>query len=83
MAGAAAVNVAPTVAAAFMVTLQVDVPLQAPVQPAKVELAAGVGVSVTAVPAAKLAMHVVPQLMPAGVLVTLPVPVPEAVTVSG
>jgi hypothetical protein len=76
------VNVAPTVAAAFMVTLQVDVPLQAPVQPAKVELAAGVGVSVTAVPAAKLAAHVVPQLMPAGVLAMLPVPVPEGVTVS-
>ena len=75
-------NVAPTVAAAFMVTLQVDVPLQAPVQPAKVELAAGVGVSVTAVPAAKLAAHVVPQLMPAGVLAMLPVPVPEGVTVS-
>jgi hypothetical protein len=65
-----------------MVTLQVDVPLQAPVQPAKVELAAGVGVSVTAVPAGKLAVHVVPQLMPAGVLAMLPVPVPEAVTVS-
>jgi hypothetical protein len=65
-----------------MVTLQVDVPLQAPVQPAKVELAAGVGVSVTAVPAAKLAAHVVPQLMPAGVLAMLPVPVPEGVTVS-
>ena len=76
-------NVAPTVAAAFMVTLQVEVPLQAPVQPAKVELAAGVAVSVTAVPAAKLAMHVVPQLMPAGVLAMLPVPVPEGVTVSG
>jgi len=76
------VNVAPTEVAAFMVTLQVDVPLQAPVQPAKVELAAGVGVSVTAVPAAKLAAHVVPQLMPAGVLAMLPVPVPEGVTVS-
>jgi hypothetical protein len=65
-----------------MVTLQVDVPLQAPVQPAKVELGAGAAVSVTAVPAAKPATQAVPQLIPAGLLVTLPVPVPEAVTVS-
>jgi hypothetical protein len=35
-----------------MVTLQVDVPLQAPVHPANVELGAGAAVSVTAVPAA-------------------------------
>jgi hypothetical protein len=76
------VNIAPTELAAFMVTLQVDVPLQAPVQPANVELGAGAAVSVTAVPGAKPAMQVVPQLMPAGLLVTLPVPVPELVTVS-
>jgi hypothetical protein len=76
------VNVAPTEVAAFMVTLQVDVPLQAPVQPAKVELGAGAAVSVTAVPGAKPAAQVAPQLMPAGLLVTVPVPVPEAVTVN-
>jgi hypothetical protein len=34
-----------------MVTLQVDVPLHAPVQPPNVELGAGAAVSVTAVPA--------------------------------
>ena len=75
-------NVAPTEVAAFMVTLQVDVPLQAPVQPAKVEFGAGAAVSVTAVPGAKPAAQVVPQLMPAGLLVTVPVPVPEEVTVN-
>jgi hypothetical protein len=80
----AAVNVAPTEVAAFMVTLQVDVPLHAPVQPPNVAaFAVGTAVSVTAVPAAKLAVQVAPHVMPAGLLVTLPVPVPELVTVSG
>jgi hypothetical protein len=50
---AAAVNVAPTEVAAFMVTLQVEVPVQAPVQPPKVAaFAVGTAVSVTAVPGA-------------------------------
>ena len=65
-----------------MVTLQVDVPLQAPVQPAKVELGAGAAVSVTAVPAANPAAQAVPQLIPDGALEILPVPVPDGVTVS-
>jgi hypothetical protein len=60
-----------------MVTVQVLVPVQAPAHPVNVELALGVGVSVTAVPAAKLASHVLPQLMPAGALVITPVPVPD------
>jgi hypothetical protein len=44
-------NVAPTEAAEFMVTLQVEVPLHPPVHPANVELDAGAAVSVTAAPA--------------------------------
>ena len=75
-------NVAPTETAEAMVTLQVDVPLHPPVHPANVELDAGAAASVTAAPAEKLATHVVPQLMPAGLLVMLPEPVPELVTAS-
>lgn len=68
---------------ALSVTMQVEVvPLHAPDQPAKVELAAGVSVSVTCVPRLKLAVHVEGQLIPAGVLDTLPAPVPARVTVS-
>src|SRR5207247_8723951 len=53
-----------------------------PLQPPKVEPAAGAAVSVTAVPLAKLAAQVAPQVMPAGLLVTVPAPVPALETVS-
>jgi hypothetical protein len=62
--------------------VQVPVPVHAPDQPAKSELASGFAISVTVVPLAKLALHVSPQFMPAGALVTIPVPLPEFVTVS-
>jgi len=75
------VNVAVTVVAAETVTVQAPVPAQ-PVQPVKVEPAAGVAVSVTAVPLAKLAEQVAPQVIPAGELVTVPLPVPDGETVS-
>src|SRR5439155_18310083 len=52
-----------------------------PLQPVKVEPAAGVAVSVTTVPLAKLAEQVAAQLIPAGELVTVPLPVPAGVTV--
>ena len=42
----------------------------------------GVSLSVTLVPEGKLAVHVVGQLIPAGVLVTVPDPAAGAVTVS-
>ena len=44
--------------------------MQAPLQPVKVEPAAGVGGQVTAVPLANEAEHVAPHEMPAGALVT-------------
>ena len=75
-------NVAATDELAVRFTVHVPVPLQAPDHPANVELASAAAVNVTCVPLAKLALHVVPQLMPAGLLVTVPVPVPESATVS-
>src|SRR2546426_7702852 len=81
--GVMSVNVAVTVVAAVRVTVQVPLPEQPPpVQPLKVEPAAGAAVSVTAVPLVKLAEQVAPQVMPAGELVTVPLPVPALLTVS-
>jgi hypothetical protein len=47
-----------------------------------VESFAAVAVSVTRVPLLKLALHAVPQSIPAGALATTPDPVPVFVTVS-
>src|SRR5207245_6402523 len=81
--GVMSVNVAVTVVAALRVTVQAPGPEQPPpVQPLKVEPAAGAAVGVTAVPLAKLAAQVAPQVMPAGLLVTVPAPVPALETVS-
>src|SRR5207247_7159890 len=69
------VKVAVTVVAAESVTTHVPAPEQLPpLQPVKVEPAAGVAVSVTAVPLVKLAEQVAPQVIPAGALVTVPLP---------
>jgi hypothetical protein len=78
----ATANVAVTEALAVGVTEHIPVPLQAPDQPVNMEPVLGVAVSVMGVPLAKLALHVVPQSIPAGSLVTVPVPAPASCTVS-
>jgi hypothetical protein len=73
-------NVAVQLLLAFIVTepsLQSELPLQ----PAKVEPLAGLAVSVTTCPLVKLALHVAPQLIPEGLEVTVPLPVPTLVAV--
>ena len=75
-------NVAVTVVAAESVTTQLPVPVHPPpLQPVKAEPAFGAAVSVTTVPLVKLAAQVAPQSMPAGLLVTVPVPAPALATV--
>ena len=76
------VNVAVTALAAPTVSAQVE-PEQSPENPAKTLPLAAVGVSVTLVPAAKLALQVAPQLMPAGLEAIEPLPVPARVTATG
>lgn len=53
---------------------------QSPLQPAKVEPESGVAVSWTVVPELKFAEHVEPQFIPDGLLTTVPVPVPDLLT---
>jgi hypothetical protein len=65
-----------------MVMLQVPVPEQAPVQPSNEEPVVAAAVSVTAVPLLNRAEQAVPQLMAAGLLVIVPEPVPDELTVS-
>ena len=78
------VNVAVTVVALVGVRVHVPVPAQPPPdQPVKMEPTTGAAVSVTLVPAVKAAEQPVPQLMPAGALVTVPLPVRVTVSVTG
>jgi len=51
-----------------------------PLHPANVEPDAGAAVRVTVVPLVKLEEQVAPHVMPAGVLVTVPLPVPVLTT---
>ena len=69
-------KVAVTEVAALTVTVQVvAVPQLPPVQPAKVYPLPAVAVSMTAEAEGKLAEHAEGQLIPAGLLATVPVPV--------
>jgi hypothetical protein len=78
-----ALKVAVTCWLAPSVRLQVGLlPLQPPVHPVKEEFAAAVSVSVTWVPLAKLVLQVGAQLIPPGLLATVPLPPPASVTVS-
>lgn len=70
-------NVAETLFAASMATVQVPVVLvQAPLQPEKTLPESALAVRVTDVPLVIEALHVAPQFIPAGDDVTVPVPVP-------
>ena len=64
------------------VSLHVPVPVHGPDHPAKVVPASGADVNTTAVPLGKLAVQLCGQLIPAGVLVTVPAPLPTLFTVS-
>src|SRR6266516_3012940 len=74
-------NLAVAVRSPLMIRLHVPVPEQLPDQPVKLEPAAAVAVRVTGT-AANGAEQVEPQLIPAGLEVTVPAPEPALVTVS-
>jgi hypothetical protein len=59
------------------------VPEQAPDHPANVDPAAGFSVKVTVVPLLKFEPQAPGQLMPAGLLMMVPLPDPATVTLSG
>jgi hypothetical protein len=74
------VNVAVTERACVIETVQVDVPVHAPLQPVNAEPLVAAAVSVTDAPLVKFALQVAPQFTPVGFDVTVPVPVPALVT---
>ena len=77
------VKVAVTLRACVIETVQVLVPVQSPLQPLKVESGVGVAVRVMRVRLVIVAVQVVPQLMLAGVEVTVPFPVLVTVKTEG
>src|SRR5947199_496926 len=66
----------------FNIRVQFAAPVQPPFQDANASLFAGVSLKVTCVLGGKLAEQVLGQLIPGGLLVTVPVPVPASTTVS-
>ena len=75
-------NVAITVVSAFNVTVHAAAPLQPPLQPENVDPDAAAAPRVTLAPAPTVSVHTLPQAIPAGVLVTVPAPVPLRVITS-
>ncbi|HVI07520.1 MAG TPA: hypothetical protein VND65_04420, partial [Candidatus Binatia bacterium] len=67
---------------AVKVRLQALVPVQPPDHPPKEFGVVGVSLKLTVAPEVNVALHVPGQLMPAGLLVTVPEPVPARFTVS-
>src|SRR5262249_33848434 len=61
---------------------QEPVPVQGPLQPANVEPGAATALSVTKIPNGKSALQLVPQRMPTGSEVTVPLPSPAFVRLS-
>jgi hypothetical protein len=76
-------NVALTLSALFIATVQVPVPEQAPDQPANVCPEEGEAVRITVVPNENATEQVPGQEMPEGELVTVPLPATFTVSVSG
>ena len=72
-------KVAVHVVLAFNATVPLAQPV--PLHPANVQPLAGVAVSATDVPGEKLALQVAPQLIPAGLDVTVPLPLVRIVSV--
>ncbi len=79
--GAAVANMAVTLLAASIVTVQAPVPVHAPLQPVKVEPVAGTAVKVTVMLTPKGALQRVPQSIPAGVEVMFPAPLMDTLKV--
>ena len=74
-------KVAVTVRVSVIITVQLLAePLQAPLQPAKVESSLGVAVNVTSWASQKAPVHLAPQLMPPGSDATVPDPLPDLIT---
>jgi len=70
-------NAAVSAVAEVMVTVQGPVPAQfSPLQPVKVEPFAGVALRMTEVPLGNVPEQLDPQMIPSGVLMTVPLPAP-------
>jgi hypothetical protein len=79
----AILKLAVTVTDVLVAKVQGAVPVQPPpLHPVKVEPAEGVAARVTEVPAMYVLEQVLPQLIPAGELATVPAPLPALVTVT-